>query len=94
MANESDSTYININVIETTSGDPVSDATFSYSTNLGVLRSSESVTDDEGNTRELTPGTFIYIPAGGNHNVKNTSDMPLQFVFIITKSEFSSKLEE
>jgi len=50
--------------------------------------------DGEGNKHELKPGTFIYIPTGGKHNVKNTSDMPLEFVFVITKAKFESIFEK
>jgi len=47
-ANNADSTLITTTVKETTSGDPVSGVTLTYSTTLGAVRLSEGVTDSKG----------------------------------------------
>lgn len=52
-ANEADSILITVNIKETTTGEPVSDANISFSTNLGQLRATSGITDSLGNAEVI-----------------------------------------
>ncbi|MBT4484380.1 MAG: hypothetical protein HOC71_11970, partial [Candidatus Latescibacteria bacterium] len=68
LANDADSTLVTINLKETSSGDPVKDATIKYSTTLGTLRTVEDVTDTDGNAEVVlfggnVAGTSVFTAA-------------------------------
>jgi hypothetical protein len=74
LANNADSTFVNIIVKETTSGDPVPNAHLTFTSSLGVFRVKEADTDNNGNAQVIFFGS----------NVSGTAVLTASYIPILT----------